>query len=407
MSVVAFAEEAAGLTKIPAPCPAFGACGGCSLQDLAYPDQLLVKRRRLDRALEVLGSVPAFGLTGLDDPWRYRNKAEFTFGSSGGRLTLGYHAARSYWRTVDLEDCLLLPERAMKAVRGLRALAEATGLPAYHPRTHQGFFRHAVIRHSAANNRMMLSVFTASRAPDGADPRARLEEIAERLMAEHPDVSGVSWGGTDRIADTAEAETLVLLRGEAHLEDRLGPFTLRLLPGSFLQPNSRLAHRMYETLQAWVGERRPHTAWDLYCGVGPVSFYLSRGVKKVYAIEVEPRHLDLARVNARLNGITNVEFREGRVEELLADRRFWLQDARPDVIVVDPPRAGLHERALSSLLAARPEALAYISCNAQTLTRDLAVLTSSFPRYRLARLQAFDLFPHTNHLEVLTLLERR
>ncbi len=406
MTVAALEAEKAGFARIAAPCPSFGTCGGCSLQDLAYADQLLLKRRRLERLLEPLGSVPAFEITGLDDPWRYRNKAEFTFGSSGGHVTLGYHAARSYWRTVDLEDCLLLPEAAMRAVREVRALAEETGLPAYHPRTHQGFFRYAVVRHSVSTGRIMLSIVTASRTPSGGDPRSLLEGMAARLMERHDAVSGVSWGMTDRPADIAQAETLVRLAGGEHLEEQLGPFTLQLLPGSFLQPNAALAHRMYATLQGWIGERRPEIAWDLYCGVGLVAFYLSQVARRVYAIESQPRHLELARLNAAANGIANVEFREGSVEEVLSDRRFWLQEARPDVIAVDPPRAGLHERALSSILAARPAALAYVSCNAQTLARDLAVLTSSFPRYRLTRLHGFDLFPHTNHVELLALLER-
>ena len=173
-----FAQEKAAYARVEAPCPYFGTCGGCTLQDLAYHDQLTLKRERLRSAFAVLGEVPAFDVVGLEEPWRYRNKAELTFGESDGQLVLGYHAARSYWRVVGLEDCLLLPEPAMAAVRDVRALAAEIGLPVYHPRTHQGFFRHLLVRSSHATGRMLLCLITApGHAVGGATDRERVREI--------------------------------------------------------------------------------------------------------------------------------------------------------------------------------------------------------------------------------------
>ncbi|MBI1992299.1 MAG: 23S rRNA (uracil(1939)-C(5))-methyltransferase RlmD, partial [Candidatus Omnitrophica bacterium] len=376
-------EEKAAYGRVEPPCPYFGTCGGCALQDLAYQDQLRLKEERIRRALGALGSVPAFDIIALEDPWRYRNKAELTFSESHGALTLGYHAARSFWRVVDLEDCLLSPEPVTRLLRDVRALAAETGLPPYQPRTHQGFFRYLLVRSSSATGQILVCLITTSGS------REVMETLARELMARHAGISSFYWGVTNRLADVAIPEELTLLRGAAYLEDQLGPFRLKLHPLSFLQPVSVQADRMYAFLARTLGAIPDGIAWDLYCGLGLIAFYLARQVRKVYGIDVEPRHLELAAANASLNGLGNIEFRAGRVEALLMDRRFWLQEAKPDVIVVDPPRAGLHPHALSSLLAARPPRIAYVSCNVQSLVRDLQVLLSSFPRYRLSVVQPF------------------
>ncbi len=387
--------------RVIPPCPYFGTCGGCALQDLAYDEQLAVKRERLQRALAVLPELPEVTLEGLDDPWRYRNKAEFSFSEADGRLILGYHAARSFWRVIDLEDCLLLPEEAMRAVREVRDLAAETGLPAYHPKAHQGLFRHLIVRHSRATGRMLLCLVTAP------GPRDIVERFAERLMARRPSVAGVYWGVTDRLADAAIPDTLSCIRGEEYLEDRLGPFRVQLHPMSFLQANTVQADRLYRRMCELLQGGPTRVAWDLYCGLGLVGLYLSSHVARVYGIDCEPHHLALGQRNAELNGVSNLEFRTGEVETLLSDRRFWLQEAKPDVVVVDPPRAGLHARALSSLVAARPAQIVYLSCNVHTLVRDLQTLLSSFPRYRLTAVHGFDMFPQTNHTELLVHLGRR
>ncbi len=394
-------QEKAAYPKVQAPCPYFGTCGGCTLQDLAYGEQLSLKREWIRRAFASLGGAPAsIDVVGLEDPWRYRNKAELTFGEEGGRLILGYHAARSFWRIVDLEDCLLLPATVTQVLRDARALAEETGLPAYHPKTHQGFFRYLLLRSSQATGQLLVCLITAPGSRDA------VERWAEGLRRRHPSIASLYWGWTGRVADIAVPEEWLLLHGAPHLEEVLGPFRLQLHPLSFFQPSTVQAGRLYDALDHALGEGARGVAWDLYCGVGLVAFHLARRCRTVYGIDVEPRHLELAALNASLNGLRNIEFRAGRVEVLLMDRRFWLQEAKPEVVVVDPPRAGLHPRALTSVLAARPAHLAYISCNVQTLVRDLRVLLSSFPRYRLRTVQVFDMFPQTSHMEMLAWLER-
>lgn len=395
------AYEKHGYQRVEPPCAYFGACGGCTLQDLRYPDQLALKRQRVERLFGELGVVvPPVSIEGLDDPWRYRNKAEFTFGEQDGQLILGYHAARSFWRVVDLEDCHLLPSSVMAVVRDVYRAASETHLPAYQARTHQGFFRFLLVRHSQASGHVLLCVMTT------AGHQEAMERLAQSIVLHHPEMNGFLWGITERLADVAIPDMVRMLHGEDAIDDQIGPFRLRIRARSFLQPTNQLADRLYTALADAVTPVADGIGWDLYCGTGLVALYLARRMRKVYGIDLETEYVESAEHHAQLNGITNVEFRSGRVEALLQDRRFWLQEAKPDVIVVDPPRAGLHPQALAGLLAARPKLLVYVSCNPQSLLSDLNVLLRSFPRYQLRQVRVFDLFPQTNHVEVLTVLGR-
>ncbi|MBI4353805.1 MAG: 23S rRNA (uracil(1939)-C(5))-methyltransferase RlmD [Candidatus Omnitrophica bacterium] len=389
-------NDKSAFQTVEPPCPYFGTCGGCALQDLNYADQLALKHQRLLRIFGALDPSLTLELVPLEDPWRYRNKAELTFGADG----LGYHAARSFWRIVDLDDCLLLPEAASRVVRDVRELTRKTGQPSYNPRTHQGFFRYLVIRHSRATGKLLVCLMTSQ------GERGPIEAIGEELMRRHPAVSSVYWGITSKLADIAVPDELFLLRGESYLEDRMGPFTVRLHPFTFLQPTTRQAERMYEQIAQWVSASPQGAAWDLYCGIGVIAFYLSSRFRTIYAIDAEERNLELGRMNAQANQIPNVQFHLGKVEDVLANKRFWLGEAQPDAVVMDPPRSGLHPRVIAALLAARPRQLICVSCNAQTLVRDLQLLMSGFPRYRLRDVVAFDSFPHTPHVEALALLER-
>lgn len=398
---MALAQETSAYSRVDPPCRYFGSCGGCSLQDLRYEDQLALKRQRLERLFSELDQpIPPIAIEGLDDPWRYRNRAEFTFGWQEDRLALGYHAAGSFSRIVDLEDCHLLPQAAMRVVREVHHLARESGLPPYHPKTHQGFFRFLLIRYSQMTGQVMLCVITTG------GHREIIEALAHSVASRHPAVVGVSWGVSERLADVALPDSVSVVYGTDVLEDQIGPFRLQIKARSFLQPTNQLADRLYTALGEALASASAGVAWDLYCGLGLVTLYLSRTMRKVYGIDSEAEYVESARRHAQLNGVTNVEFRAGRVEEVLRDRRFWLEEAKPDVIVVDPPRAGLHAEALSGLLAARPKVLAYVSCNPQSLVRDLRELLRSFPRYRLRHVQAFDLFPQTNHMEALSVLDR-
>jgi 23S rRNA (uracil1939-C5)-methyltransferase len=201
-------------------------------------------------------------------------------------------------------------------------------------------------------------------------------------------------------------EELRLLKGVEYLEDQVGPFQLLIHPFTFLQPSTEQAQQLYDCLVPAIQAAPEGVAWDLYCGMGLVAFYLAPKFRWVYGMDSMERNIQLAQLNAARNQIRNVQFRLGNVEDLLKDRRFWLQEARPELVVVDPPRAGLHPRVLTELLAARPKQIAYMSCNVQTLVRDVQQLSFHYPRYRIREHCAFDFFPQTSHVELFVVLER-
>lgn len=393
-------QEKAGFSVIQPRCPYVGTCGGCTLQDLSYADQLALKRQRLLKLLGELDPSLTIDIVGLEDPWRYRNKAELTFGEHNGQLLLGYHAARSFWRIVDIDDCVLLPEAMSRVASTVRRLAQEAGQPAYNPKSHRGFFRYLIIRASHATGKLLACVMTT----DGE--RRLLESLAEALTSAHPELMSVYWGVNRKVADVAIPDELMLLRGEPYLDDRIGPFALKLHPMNFLQPNPVMAQRMYDTLMSWLSGSPSQNVWDVYCGLGVVAFYLSSRFQTVYGIDSDTGNLEMGRLNAQANGLRNIQFHAGKAEDLLANKRFWLLEAKPEAVVVDPPRAGLHPKVIAALLAARPRQIAYVSCSPQALVRDLRELCSGFPRYRLCQATAFDMFPHTTHVEVLALLER-
>ena len=393
-------QDKSAYATVDAPCPYFGTCGGCTLQDLAYHDQLALKQAWIHRAFQALDPTVKVEIQALDDPWRYRNKAELTFSQVDGQLALGYHAARSFWRVVDLEDCLLLSEPMAQLIREVRRCATESGQPAYNPKTHQGFFRYLTVRHSRTTGQLLICVTTTP------GPREDMERFADALMDHRHDVTSLYWGVRSSVADIAVPEELILLRGVSYLEDQVGPFRLAVHPLTFLQPTSEQAQRLYDCVVQAVDPAPGGVAWDLYCGMGLVAFYLAPKFRMVYGIDSIERNIELAVLNASRNHVTNVDWRVGKAEDLLRDRRFWLQEARPELVVVDPPRSGLHPRAVTSVAAARPKQIAYLSCNVQALARDLAYFCRGYPRYRVRVLRAFDMFPQTNHVEVFALLER-
>ena len=385
--------------RVSAPCVYFGTCGGCHLQDLAYPDQLAFKRAALLQALAPLGALPSVEVAGLDDPWRYRNKMEFTFGDRDGTLIAGMHQRGSFWRIVDLDDCLLVPAPLAAVLGTARALARQTALPAYNPRTHAGFFRHLLVRQSRATGRLLVALMTA------AGERAVVERWAEALMARHPEIEGCYWGINRKAADVAIPDELVVVRGAAYVEERIGPFRLQVAPLTFLQPSTVQAERIYEEVRATAEFYRTGLAWDLYCGVGVIALYLAGRATRVLGIELDAGNIAAARANAAANGVANVDFRQGKVEEALAAASIGALP-RPGVIVIDPPRSGVHPHVIRGLASAGASQLFYLSCNAQTLSRDLLLLREAAPAYQIVAVKAFDMFPQTTHLETLVRLER-
>jgi 23S rRNA (uracil1939-C5)-methyltransferase len=269
---------------------------------------------------------------------------------------------------------------------------KSSGRPAYGLRTHQGYWRFLMLRHSVSRDQWMVNLITA------AEDRAAVEPIARGLMRRHPQVVSVVNNITARKASVAAGEREVHLAGAGGIVDRVGSFDFEISANSFFQTNTRGAHRLYRTVREFARLSGRETLLDLYCGTGTIAIFLSKAARSVVGIDITPSAIRDAEANRRRNGVDNCEFRLGDIRDELARLA-----AAPDVLVIDPPRDGMHKDGVRQVLEMAPERIVYVSCNPATLARDLALLQ---PRYRAVEAQPVDLFPHTWHIETVVRLER-
>jgi 23S rRNA (uracil1939-C5)-methyltransferase len=390
--------------RIPAPCPHVHQCGGCRFQDLAYAEQCRLKERQVRDTLvhlagiaepRVLPLVPAPGTFG------YRNKMEFSFHpGSGGRIVLGLHERGTFDRIFDVERCLLPSELTGDILRATREFAIEHKWSAYHPRHHDGVVRFLTVRHLPATDECAVQLVAAS------DDIPGLERWAALVQALAPAVCSVTLGVSRSRANVAIAEEERLLAGRPTIVERLLGLEFEASASAFLQTNSRQAEALYAAAIDAAGLAGGERVLDLYCGTGTLSLLFARAAGAVVGVESVPAAVASARRNAHRNGIANARFVEGEARAVL---REWARGERPDppacdVVVVDPPRAGLHPRVVARVVELAPRRIVYVSCNPGTFARDLKDFAAG--GYPLAEVQPFDMFPHTPHIECVGRLER-
>jgi 23S rRNA (uracil1939-C5)-methyltransferase len=393
--------------RVPAPCPYSGYCGGCKWQFLHYERQLEYKRRHVVESLRhismladiavhrTLPAAPVFG---------YRNKMEFSCADRRWLLpaemhredmdtdfALGLHVPGTFHKVLDIEACLLQPDMGNTLLETVRQEIRQSGRPPYGLRGHKGFWRFLMLRHSVAHDRWMVNLITA------AEDEALLRPIADRIMARHPEVLTVVNNVTARKAAVAFGEFEVPLAGDSLLKDTIGPFEFEISANSFFQTNTRSALKLYEKAKAFARLTGSESVVDLYCGTGTISIFMADQAREVVGIDVVESAIQDARRNCERNRVTNCRFRCGDVRKLLPDL-----DVRPDVLIIDPPRDGMHKDVVAQVMAMRPARIVYVSCNPATLARDVAVLKAN---YRVAEVQPVDMFPHTWHIEAVARLE--
>ncbi|MCM8794616.1 MAG: 23S rRNA (uracil(1939)-C(5))-methyltransferase RlmD [Candidatus Omnitrophica bacterium] len=395
--------EARSTARVEPPCPHFGPCGGCDLQHLAYPAQLNWKKELLVRTLQEqagLKDLPAIQVGFMDDPWGYRTKMEFSFGQQGQRITVGLHERGSFQRIVDLTSCRIAPEPVSALIRAIKETANRLSLKAYDPKIHEGFWRYAVVRCARDSGHLMLLIVTN----DG--PAEPIDRLVQELPQQVPVLKSMYWGVSRKVSDVAQPDETRHVFGSEVLEDRIGDIRFQIRPMNFVQPNLILASRIYETVRTAADLTGREVVYDLYSGIGLIALYMARQAAAVYGVESEAENVALAEKNADLNGILNTTFLHGRVEDLLKGRALFKMGPQPDCIIVDPPRAGLHKEVYAPLLEAKSPRLVYLSCNPASLARDLKIILTREPAYRLNSVCLFDFFPHTTHMEVLVTLHR-
>jgi 23S rRNA (uracil1939-C5)-methyltransferase len=367
---------------------------GVPWQVLSYERQLEVKSQQVDDALRRIGKLDRYELEPIVpavETWRYRNKLEYSFGTDEqGGLVFGFHAAGHWERIIPIDDCLIASERSNRAREQILAWCRAQGLSAYDRRTHTGLLRNAVVREGRRTGQLQVRLVTMPGELDVAS------------LAEAVDCDGLLWTRFEGVGETtAEGET-ELVAGSDYIEEELCGLTFRISPHAFFQTNTEMAERLYAVVGEYAALEGYERVYDLYCGIGTIGLTLAPRAAELWGLEVvEPAIAD-AIANARVNEVDNARFFAGDVR--LALRELVERAGRPDVMVVDPPRAGLSQKVVRRIIEAAPRRLVYVSCNPTTLAPNAAQLIEA--GYELKRVRPVDMFPQTPHIECVALFER-
>ena len=393
--------------RVPARCDHEGGeCPGSPWQPLRYERQLEYKHELVADALTRIGGFEGFEhepIVPAVDPWRYRNKMEYTYGPPAGkpasefaegRLSLGFHARGRWDRVNDARDCWLASERSNVVRNFVRDWCVAQGLSAYDRRAQEGLLRNLVVREG--RNTGDLQVRLVSSAGD-----FDVDSLGDALRAAHPEASFL-WTRIEGPAGSTHGGVTEVVTGEERFRERLGDLEFSISPDAFFQTNTEMAQRLYGLGADYAALAGTERVYDLFCGIGTLSLTLALRAGEVWAVEISEEAVADAIRNAELNEVENVHFFAGDVRDAL--RPLAERAPRPDVVVVDPPRAGLSTKMVARLLEVRPRRVVYVSCNPTTLAPNAAQMAAE--GYRLVKVRAVDMFPHTPHIECVALIER-
>ena len=389
-----------GPGRVDAPCRHFGVCGGCRFQDLAYDLQVAAKETQVRDASIRLGGFPdppVAPIVPARSQFGYRNKLEYSFATSadGPELVLGFHRAGRWDEVIDVEECLLTTTLGNGIREAVKAWARAEGLEPYDQETQAGYLRHLVVREGRNTGQALVLLVTA--------PGERFDaDFLIETLTRFDEVRSIHWAVNERPAEVTNLPTR-LLWGEPWIEEQLLGLRFRVRPNAFLQTNTEMAETLYALARDGAALAGGETLFDLYCGTGTIGLALAGDAGAVWGVEISEESVACAIENAELNGIENARFFAGNVGQSLEE--LAEKAGPPDVVVVDPPRAGLAGKALRRTGALGAPRIVYVSCNPTTLASDLAVLRDEYG-YRLDRCTPVDMFPHTPHIESVSILER-
>ncbi len=391
-------------------CPHFGECGGCTYQDVPYEKQLRLKADQVKKLLDNAVREPYEfeGITGSPSEFDYRNKMEFSFGDEykDGPLALGLHKKGSFYDIVSLTGCVIVNEDYNRIIEIALAVAKKYGADYYHKITHKGFLRHLLVRRSFYENAYLVALVTAGDDVESklsaGDRAALVNEFKEELL--NADLKGKFAGilhiENSREADVVQADKVNVLYGKEYFTEELLGLKFKVSTFSFFQTNTKGAEVLYSLAREYVGETKDKVIFDLYSGTGTIGQILSPVAKSVVGIELIEEAVNAANENTALNGITNARFIAGDVFKKLDE-----VEEKPDIIVLDPPRDGVGDKALAKIIDYGVENIVYISCKPTSLARDLALLQER--GYRLVKARCVDMFPNTQGVETCSLLTKR
>jgi 23S rRNA (uracil1939-C5)-methyltransferase len=410
-SVVRFHEYSAD--RIKPVCRHFGICGGCRWQHLPYDLQLKYKEKQVKDSLTRIARVDLPEITpiiGSSDIYFYRNKLEYAFSdkrwltreevnsdnSFDKEDALGFHVPGLFDKVLDIRECHLQPEPSNAIRDAVRRYARRKGLAFFNFRQQSGFLRNLIIRNSSNGNVMVIVVFFL-------DEKARRDALLDFLVSEFPKITSLWYIINPKRNDSLTDQLPVLYKGDDHLEEEMDGLKFRIGPNSFYQTNTGQARKLYRIVRDFAGLTGNEIVYDLYTGTGTIANYVAASARKVIGIEYVREAVRDARLNSGINSIKNTKFFAGDLKNVLSGE-FFEENGNPDVVITDPPRAGMHKDAVNSILLAAPHRIVYVSCNPATQARDILLLSGN---YDVVRVQPVDMFPHTHHVENVTLLKRK
>ncbi len=405
--------------RCEARCKHFGVCGGCKWQILPYAEQLRYKQQQIVDNLTRIGKIelPAISpILGSKHIYEYRNKLEFTCAdrkwfpwevieAAGGlekvdsSFGLGFHIPNCFDKVLDIEECHLMPEINNRIRNGVREYARTHGLTFYNEHTHEGLLRTIILRNNHKGELMVIFSF----GEKIEDWRLEIEEFLEWMHTEFPEIISLLYVENLKFNDTIGDQEVKVYFGQDHIMEEMEGLQFKVGPKSFYQTNTEQAYKLYKVARDFAELTGDELVYDLYTGTGTIANFVSRQARQVIGIEYVPEAIEDAKVNSKINNIENTLFFAGDMKDILNDD-FIAVHGRPDVIITDPPRAGMHEDVVNVILNAEPKRIVYVSCNPATQARDLALLDA---KYKVTKVQPVDMFPHTQHVENVVQLCRR
>lgn len=409
------------ITKIISPsslrvlpfCPHFGVCGGCKWQHLPYHYQLECKQQQVEDALQRIAKVelPKIDtILGSADTMHYRNKLEFTFSNkcwltfeqmnSGetfeDRRALGFHIPGAFDKVLDIKECHLQADVSNRIRLFIRSYAIDNEYDFYDIRQQKGFMRNIIIRTATTGELMLIVVF-------GEDDEIKIKSLLDATQIAFPEITSLMYVVNRKVNDTIADQDVILYSGREYIVEQMGDLKFRVGPKSFYQTNSKQAHELYKVAKRMAALTGNELVYDLYTGTGTIANFVAHDATHVIGIEYVADAIADAKLNSQANGITNTEFYAGDMKDVLTDD-FIAEHGVPDVMIIDPPRAGMHQDVVDVILNAEPKRIVYVSCNPATQARDIALLDT---KYKVVEVQPVDMFPHTQHVENVVALVRK
>lgn len=399
--------------RVTPACEHFGVCGGCKWQHIPYESQLRYKRDQVVDALTRIAKVeiPEVNPTlGSKETFCYRNKLEYTFSCKcwitfedlrsgreiADRNALGFHIPGAFDKVLDIKKCWLQDDLSNRIRLFVRQYALAKGYEFYDIKAQQGLMRTLMVRIASTGEVMLIVVFAR---PE----QEKIDDLMGAIAAEFPEITSLLYVVNQKVNDTIADQEVITYRGRDYINEEMEGLQFRIGPKSFYQTNSLQAYELYKVARRMACLKPDDLVYDLYTGTGTIANFVARQVKKVVGIEYVPEAIADAKLNSEVNGIDNTIFFAGDMKDVLTNG-FIEEHGRPDVMIIDPPRAGMHEDVVNVILNARPERIVYVSCNPATQARDLALMDSL---YRVEEVQPVDMFPHTHHVENVVRMTRR